>query len=140
MVPAVPGQERDAAPGHLADRHRVARRPIGGVDLDLFGGVEELKKPDPPMTPISATEDMNVRRPFSPAEPEDPEALEAFDAGLEDEESLAEVLPSLLAAVLLSLLAPFALGPGVGLGVRGRAGVPAFSLAADPLPERLSVR
>ena len=42
MAPAVARQERDPPAGDLADGDRVARRPEGGVNLDLFGSVEEL--------------------------------------------------------------------------------------------------
>jgi hypothetical protein len=137
MIPAVPGQECDAAPGNLADRHRVAGRPIGGVDLDLFGGVEELIETRSPDDPDLGDGRHERQATFSP---EDPEAL---DTELEDEESLAVVLPSLLALLLLalSLLALSLLDPeSVLASADDELESPAFSLGADPLPERLSVR
>jgi hypothetical protein len=44
VVPAVPGQERHPAAGHLADGDRVARRAERRVDRDLFGVFAELVK------------------------------------------------------------------------------------------------
>jgi hypothetical protein len=66
-----------------------------------------------------------------------------LDTELEDEESLAVVLPSLLALLLLalSLLALSLLDPeSVLASADDELESPAFSLGADPLPERLSVR
>jgi hypothetical protein len=148
MIPAVPGQECDAAPGNLADRHRVAGRPIGGVDLDLFGGVEELIETRSPDDPDLGDGRHERQATFSPEDPEDPEDPEALDTELEDEESLPVVLLSLLALSLLalsllalSLLALSLLEPESVLeSADDELESPTFSLGADPLPERLSVR
>jgi hypothetical protein len=41
----MPGQERDCLAGYLPYRDRIARRAERGIDLQLFGVLEELVKP-----------------------------------------------------------------------------------------------
>jgi len=48
---AVPRQERDAAPGHGADRQQVARLAEGSVDGDPLGPFKELVEPRTPDDP-----------------------------------------------------------------------------------------
>src|SRR5262245_54737477 len=45
---AVPRQERDRAPGDLADRERVARRPERRLDRYLLRTIQELVEPRTP--------------------------------------------------------------------------------------------
>src|SRR5947208_2182250 len=44
---AVPGEERDLPPGHLADHDRVAGRAERGLGLDLLAGCQQLVEARP---------------------------------------------------------------------------------------------
>src|SRR5450755_1255476 len=134
VVPVMARQERHAPPGDLAYRDRVARRPERGIDLDLFGGVEELVETGTPDDPDIGDGRHGRQATFSPAEPDDVAAGDDPEEESFDEDEATAFLP-------LPLLSP---EPSVLDSEPAAAG----SLAAPslrpssfaPLPERLSVR
>jgi hypothetical protein len=79
MVTPVPRQERDPAPGYLADENGLTRVAEGGLNLDLLGVGEELVEPRTPDDPDVGDRSHAGQATFVPAEEEDSVEAEPED-------------------------------------------------------------
>jgi len=89
MVAAMPGQEGHPAAGNLADQDRLARLPVRRLDLDLVAVREELVEARTPDDPDVRDGSHRRQATFSPDEPAEELADEAFSPPEDEDEAFS---------------------------------------------------
>ena len=89
MVATMPGQEGHPAAGNLADQDRLAWLPEGRLDLDLVAVGEELVEARTPDDPDVRDGSHRRQATFSPEEPAEELADEAFSPPEDEAEAFS---------------------------------------------------